>query len=288
MQNFNFNSLKEFDNLRAESFQHPWDRQAVTALQSIPGFEFLVKKLMEIGFEQFFRMTNLASNIHLTGKMLPEVQYLLEKACNILSVPKPDLYLQTSPLPNAYTYGDTNPFVVVTSGLLDLMEPEELLCVFAHEVGHIKCGHVLYKTMARHFKFLLELASQATLGFSSLISGGLQVAMFDWERKSELSADRAALIAVQSQSVVNRMYMKLAGATSKYASKLDEKEFFAQIRNYEDATDESFLNKAFISLVTIQMSHPFVIVRAKHLDNWITSGEFTKLTDIPKEEVHAF
>ena len=55
---------KRFSGLKAEYFQHKWDQQAVAALQAIPGFEFLIKKLMEIGFEQFFRITNLASNVH--------------------------------------------------------------------------------------------------------------------------------------------------------------------------------------------------------------------------------
>ena len=59
---------------------------------------------MEIGFEQFFRITNLASNIHVTGKMLPELQEMLRTACEILDVAIPDLYISTNPIPNAFTY----------------------------------------------------------------------------------------------------------------------------------------------------------------------------------------
>ena len=89
-----FSNKKIFTGLKAQHFQHPWDDKAVTALRAIPGFEFVVKKLMEIGFEQFFRMTNLASNVHVTGNMLPNLQAILKAACKILDVPEPDLYIE--------------------------------------------------------------------------------------------------------------------------------------------------------------------------------------------------
>ena len=276
---------KTFCGLKAEHFQHKWDKQAITALQSIPGFEYLVKKLMEIGFEQFFRMTNLASNVHVTGKMLPDLQEMLKEACSILDVAVPDLYVSTNPVPNAYTYGDTRPFIVLTSGLLETFDQEELQFIIGHELGHIKCGHVLYKTMARHFTLVLEIIANATFGFSRLIGTGLEMAIFDWERKSELSADRAGLIVTQNQHIANKTFMRLAAATPKLYHQMDEGEFLKQVKTYEEATDESFINQAYITLITAKMTHPFTILRAKKLDDWILSGEFTSVTNISKESV---
>ncbi len=283
----NFENNKRFSGLKAEHFQHKWDQQAITALQAIPGFEFLVKKLMEIGFEQFFRITNLASNVHVTGKMMPELQEMLRTACEILDVAIPDLYISTNPIPNAFTYGDTKPFIVLTSGLLESMDKEELFFILGHELGHIKCGHVLYKTMARHFALVLEIVASATLGFSRLIGTGLEVAIFDWERKSELSADRAGLIVTQSLQIANRAFMKMAAASPKHYSQMDETEFLKQVKTYEDAADASFINQAYIALITSKMSHPFTILRAKKLDDWVTKGEFTDVTGISIEEVQA-
>lgn len=277
--------FKTFPNLKAESFQHPWDRQAINALQAIPGFEYLVKKLMEIGFEQFFRITNLASNIHVKGKMLPRLRESLRYATRILDMAEPELYITTSPMPNAYTYGQTRPFIVLTSGLIEAMDEEEMFFVLAHELGHIKCGHVLYKTMARNFKIVLDIAASATFGMSGLLSAGLEMAMSDWERKSELSADRAGLICVQNQHTANIAFMKLAAASPKLYSEMDEGEFLRQIRSYEDAADESFINKTYTALVTARMSHPFLIMRAKQLDSWIQSGGFSDLTGIDQVEV---
>ncbi|HNS09905.1 MAG TPA: M48 family metallopeptidase [Candidatus Ozemobacteraceae bacterium] len=277
--------FKTFPNLKAESFQHPWDRQAIGALQAIPGFEFLVTKLMEIGFEQFFRITNLASNIHVKGKMLPRLRETLRYATRILDMPEPELYVTTHPIPNAFTYGQTRPFIVVTSGLIEAMDEEEVFFVLGHELGHIKCGHVLYRTMARNFKMVLDIAAGATFGISGLLSKGLEMAMFDWERKSELSADRAGLICVQNQHIANRAFMKMAAASPKLYSEMDEGEFLRQIRAYEDASDESFINKTYTAFITSTMSHPFLIMRAKQLDSWIENGEFSNLTGINPEDV---
>lgn len=281
--------LKTFPNLKPEDFQHPWDRQAISVLQAIPGFEYLIKKLMEHGFEQFFRITNLASNIHATGNMFPKLQESLKFAARIMNVDEPDLYVTTDPNPNAFTYGHTRPFIVVTSGLVESTNEEERFFVLAHELGHIKCGHVLYKTMARHFKVVLDIAASATFGLSGLISAGLEMALFDWQRKSELSADRAGLICIQNQHIVNKAFMKLAAGSPKLYNQMDEKEFIRQIRSYEDAADESFINKAYTALVTAHLSHPFLVMRAKHLDSWVQSGDFTNLTginqvDLQKEE----
>ena len=272
--------LKTFPNLKAEDFQHPWDRQAISALQAIPGFEYLIKKLMEYGFEQFFRITNLASNIQAKGNMFSRLQSTLRYAAKIMNMDEPELYVTTDPNPNAFTYGHTRPFIVVTSGLIEATNEEELFFVMAHELGHIKCGHVLYKTMARHFKFVLDIAASATFGLSGLISAGLEMALFDWQRKSELSADRAGLVCVQNQHVANKAFMKLAAGSPKLYAQMDEKEFIRQIRSYEDATDESFINKAYTAIVTANLSHPFLVMRAKHLDSWIQSGGYTNLTGI--------
>ena len=106
------------------------------------------------------------------------------------------------------------------------------------------------------------------------------MAIFDWERKSELSADRAGLICVQDRHIANRTFMKMACATPKFYDQMSEEEFTKQIKTYEEASDSSFLNQAYITFITAKMNHPFTIMRAKHLDNWIEKGEFTNVTGI--------
>ena len=271
--------LKTFPHLQARDFMHPWDIQATESLRRVPGFETLTRKVMEYGFERVFYLQNVADNVKVTPTMFPRLYKYLRWSCQILGVAEPEMYVNMDPQPNAYTYGHTRPFIVLTSGLVDLLDEEERFYVVGHEVGHIKCEHVLYTVVAENISVLIDLIGQATLGIGSLIGTGLALPLYDWYRKAELSADRAALLCVQDREVAIRTFMKMAGGASRLFAEMDQDEFIRQIRSYEEA-DESNLNKAYKFLITAFRTHPFPIMRAKYLDEWIRTGGFSSLSGI--------
>ncbi|MBK6917422.1 MAG: M48 family metallopeptidase [Deltaproteobacteria bacterium] len=271
--------LKTFPELDVATVMHPWDVQATRTLQKVPGLETLTKKVMEYGFERVFYLENVADNVRVGEHMFPRLHRLLLWACKILGVAEPELYVNTDPVPNAYTYGHTRPFVVLTSGLVDMLDDEELLFVIGHELGHVRFGHVLYTVLARNIVTILEIIGKATLGLGQLLGFGLALPLFDWYRKAELSADRAGMLCVQDADVPMRVLMKLAGGSTTMYEQMNQQEFLRQIRAYEDA-DESTLNKMYKVLLTAFRTHPFPIMRAKHIDEWVRSGEFTRLTGV--------
>jgi Zn-dependent protease with chaperone function len=61
---------------------------------------------------------------------------------------EPQLYVTQTPIANAGAVGFGNPFIVISSGTLELLEPDEQRFVLAHEVGHIMTGHTTYRTIA--------------------------------------------------------------------------------------------------------------------------------------------
>jgi len=258
---------------------HPWDVSATRALGKVPGLEMLTKKVMEYGFERVFYLENTADNVRVGEKMFPRLHRLLLWSCKILGVEEPEFYVSTDPVPNAYTYGHKRPFIVMTSGLVDMLDEHEQMFVIAHELGHIRFGHVLYTVLARNLSVILEIIGKATLGIGQIVGFGLALPLFDWYRKAELSADRAGLLCVQDKRVPIQVFMKLAGGSPRMYAEMDQDEFMKQIRAYEEA-DESTLNKAYKVLLTAFRTHPFPIMRAKHLDEWVSSGGFTKLTGI--------
>ncbi len=263
--------LRPLPGLSAADFQHPSDVVATDALKRIPGLEKVMSKILEYGLERLYYVDNLASNLRVTPLMFGRLHRSLTWACKILDVPEPEMYVTVDPVPNAFTFGHTKPFVTVTSGLIDMLSDEELFFVIGHEVGHIKAGHVLYGTIARNIAAVIELIGQATLGIGTILGQGLIYALLEWYRAAELTSDRAALLCVQDLDAAQGTFMKLAGGTTRLAAEMDRGEFLRQIRAYEDV-DRSALNKAYKVLLTASRTHPFAIQRAKELELWHEAG----------------
>lgn len=202
--------------LRAADFQHPLDVAALDAVKQARGLDFIIRKLNEYGWERWFRVTNTADNVRVTPRQCKRIHDLLREACAILALPEPELYLDQDPILNAYTFGTEQPFIVLQSGLVDFLSEDELLGVIAHELGHIKCGHVLYKMMANFLSIIIERIGEATFGLGSLVGTGLLLALYEWDRKAELSCDRAGLLVVQDLDTYLTLLLKLAGESGGF------------------------------------------------------------------------
>ena len=263
--------LRTYPGLQAADFQHPLDVTATDGLRSVPGLDLVVSKIMEYGFERLYYLDNMAGNVRVTKGMFGRLYRSLEWGCKILEIDEPELYIHVDPVPNAYTFGHTKPFIVLTSGLVDMLDDEERFFVLAHELGHIKADHVLYTMLAKNIAAIMALIGQLTLGIGTLLGQGLVIALYEWFRKAELTADRAGLLCVQDLDPCIRTFMKLAGGASRLYGEMDQNEFMRQIRAYED-TDRSTLNKAYKVLLTLYRTHPFPILRAKELDAWHGTG----------------
>lgn len=263
--------LRPLAGLSVEEFRHPNDARATDALKKIPGLDTVIAKVLEYGLERLYYVDNVASNLRVTPRMFGRLHRSLAWACKILDVPEPELYVTLDAAPNAFTYGHTKPFITLTAGLIDLLSDEELFFVIGHEVGHIKAGHVLYGTMARNISAVVTLLGQATFGLGALLGQGLVIALYEWYRCAELTADRAALLCVQDIAPARSTLMKLAGGSTRLAAEMDPDEFLRQVREYEDV-DRSTLDKAYKVLLTLWRTHPFAMQRAKELEVWFPAG----------------
>lgn len=269
---------RRFPGLDASALQHPYDRAALSALQKVPGLDVVVRKFIELLPERVAYIQNVAQTVRATPRQCSRLYSQLQEACAILDVREPELYVAQYPVPNAYTSGHDHPYIVVTTGLLDLMSEDEVMAVLAHELGHIKSGHVLYKTMARGITFLLTIIGDMTLGIGRIIGRSLEAALLEWDRKSEFSADRAALLVVQDPQVMLSLMMKLAGGTLFQRDEMDAKEFLNQANLYEEV-DSNLLDRMYKFLMVSSVSHPLTIVRAREIVNWADSREYNDILD---------
>lgn len=269
---------RRFPGLDPAVLQHPYDRAALNALQKVPGMDVIVRKFIELFPERVAYIQNVAQTVRVTKTQCPELYTQLQEACAILDMREPELYVAHNPLPNAWTSGHDHPYIVVTSGLLDLMSEDEILAVIGHELGHIKAGHVLYRTMALCITLLLTIVGDMTLGIGRLVGRSLEAALLEWYRKSEFTADRSGLLVTQDPQVMLSLMMKFAGGTLFQRNQMNAQEFLKQADLYEEV-DANILDRVYKTLLVMPVSHPLTIVRAREIINWSETREYKDVLD---------
>lgn len=255
--------------LSSKDFIHPVDAAALSKLEKIPGFPALVKKVMELGYEQYLYGINTASYIKLSDKQLPNIHNKLVNLSIKFGIKTPDLFLQMNPTPNAFTYGDTRTMIVVTSGLIEGFTDEEINGVLAHECGHIICHHVLYNTLVQSF---ID-GTLKTGWIGSLVSLPLQMALLYWSRMSELSCDRVAAIATSPEAALS-MLARLAGGPYSITKDINFEAWAEQANEYDLFANDGIANKTMQTWATMFNDHPFTAVRVRELLKWCASKEY--------------
>jgi Zn-dependent protease with chaperone function len=220
------------------------------------------------------------SFLRVTPDSFSDLHELLLQACSTLDLPNvPELYVGGTGL-NAFTACVERPLIMLYAGAVDALTTEELLFVIAHEIGHIKSGHVLYYQIAEFIPIIGQIIGTATLGFGEWLSAPLQLALLHWQRMSEFTADRAGLLACQDADVTIRTMMKLAGLPQKYFKDVNTQDFIEQAREFQSMEGEK-LNMIAKWLSTMGATHPWTVLRAQHLLQWVESGEYEKVLQAP-------
>ena len=259
-------------DIRQQCFIHPFDEAARRKLEAIPGFSIAVKSFLKVGYERMLHGINMASKIRLSSTQLPDIYSLLPPICAKLGISEPELYLEMNPAPNAYTYGDSIISITLTSGLLEYMDKEELIAVIAHECGHIACRHVLYHTMAS----ILLGGGSSLIQFLSI---PMQLGLNFWVRRSELSADRAAVIVCGSQTPVINTMMRLAGGPKKITNNINIEEYASQADYYEKMMADSKWDSILQKYGVLYNTHPYAAVRVSEIIKWCKSDEYRAILE---------
>jgi Zn-dependent protease with chaperone function len=267
--------------ISSRAYEHPADRSALVALRKLTGFDVLLRRLASLFSDRSLRLMFLASSVRASTEQFPHLYELLLDGSAILDLPEvPELFITQDPVPNAMTLGSDKPFIVITTGLVELMDGEEMRWVIGHELGHALSGHAVYRTMLFHLTRLAARMAWFAIGYIGLrvIIAGLE----EWYRKSELSCDRAGVLAGQDPGAGRRALMKLAGGARM--SELSHDAFQQQAREYDAVPD---VREGLIKLLQLQgNTHPFAVTRFAELDRWISDGEYAPILagDYPRRE----
>ncbi|GAA0226746.1 M48 family metallopeptidase [Actinomadura nitritigenes] len=270
-----------FPGISSRAYEHPADRSALVALRSLSGFDVVLRKLSGLVNERSLRLMFLGGTVRVGDDQFHHLNDMVRDACYILDMPEvPEVFVRQDPTPNAMALGSDHPFIVVNTGLLDLLDDEELRFVIGHEVGHILSGHAVYQTM---MQILLQLGSRlAWLPLGNIGIAAIIIGLREWFRKAELSSDRAGLLAGQDLDAAKRVNMKLAGGTRLH--EMSSEAFLQQAREYDAAGDVRDGLLKFLNL--LGQSHPFAVIRFAEIDRWARSGEYERILagDYPRRD----
>ena len=257
--------------ISSRAYEHPADRSALVALRKLSGFDTLLRRLAGLFNDRSLRLMFLASSVRASEQQFPQLYQSLLDGCYILDLPTvPELFISQDPMVNAMALGADKPFVVITTGMVDLMDAEEIRFVIGHELGHVLSGHAVYRTMLYH---LLNLVTRIAWLPVVLPARGVIWALEEWYRKSELSCDRAGLLAGQDIDAARRALMKTAGGSRLVEFNSDA--FHQQAREYDAVPD---VRDGLLKLLQLQgTTHPFAVIRFAELDRWADSGDYRNI-----------
>lgn len=269
----------QLTGLSARAFQNPVDFTLTEKLLSrLTGLGVVTGKLIDTYIR--WQTVNIKSGgICVNQHSQPALYQIVRNVCAVLCMPVPEVYIYDDIGGiNAYTTGVDKPIIVLTRMAVSMLDEHELAYIIGHECGHILCNHVKYHTLARMLAFNLipggELLQAVTLA----------PLMNAWYRRSELSADRAGLLACQNMEAVKRAMLKMMGTPFSEYQRMRTSALVSQAIDFQNLMEEEALDRTFNMLQTMSLSHPRTVFRCVELLNWIKSGEYHMLINATAAE----
>lgn len=194
----------------------------------------------------------LGTMARISPRQFPELYDLAAKSAERLSHPQVPVYVKRQSEMNIYTIGLwQQPIIVLTSSLVDQMEPDNLRFFIGREIGHIAAGHIWLRTLLKPLGADVPVVGRL---LNSVIFG-------DWINRTEFTADRAGFIACRSLTTAVSTMLKF-GVGVRLFEKLDIKEFLDQVNEVSDVrghlteilAEQPYLTQRIRSLVRFSLS----------------------------------
>src|SRR5271166_2189920 len=122
-------------DISSRAYEHPADRSALVALRKLTGFDVILKNLAGLFNDRSLRLMFLASSVRASEQQFPQLYQMMLDGAYILDLPQvPELFISQDPTVNAMAIGTSKPFIVISTGMVDLMDAEEIRHVIGHEL----------------------------------------------------------------------------------------------------------------------------------------------------------
>jgi Zn-dependent protease with chaperone function len=180
-----------------------------------------------------------------------------------LAMPRIEIFVTQDPVINAYAFGFARPYtIVLQSGSIRYMTRDELKAIVVHEMGHIKYGHTHAAVYLTPFLVIpiINVVGSWIAGF--------------WQRRTELTSDRLALMYMEDSELVKAALIKVHVGPD-VAKAMNE-----TARQWLQYTAERPMNR----LAQTFSSHPFLVRRLSHIDKWKSVIEPVKPIEPPAQQ----
>ena len=262
--------------LSPPQYEHGFERKALAGLEKVPALGTAVNLFNKHGLDHLLKVEVTGSNLRVTANNVPEAMTALREVCKVLAMAEePELYLEPGDQISALTSGVHSPVICLTTGALEALTRDELFFVLGREVGHIRSNHLLYQQMARVLPKFGDVIGEVTLNIGKLISRGLVAALRHWCRMSELTADRAGLLACQDGGAAETAFVKMAGLPRAHYPRMGAavEGFRRQAVEFE-SVDEDWGGKIARGIALSDKEHPWTVVRAAQLQSWVQTKDY--------------
>ena len=259
-------------HLDCAAFQWAQDGAAMQKLRSIGPLNTAARAVSDKVGRRWVESTFNA--VRVSERQLPFVYDQAVLAARILNVATmPDVYVSGDHMWDAATYGsDQNAFIVMGTALVTSFQGPELLFLLAREMGHCRAGHALWKTVIRFLigeqgprKGLMAGGVLAALNPAHLVEGALELPLMAWARQSEITADRAGLLAVRDDALVRKVLLSWSLKSAVLYKQININEWLQQ---QEDSEDQFTRLSEMASSTT-----PYITRRLKIISQFAASAE---------------
>jgi len=184
----------------------------------------------------------LGSSLLLTKNANIDIHAYFEQALAVFPHLNVRCHLVQSPVLNAFALGFSPPYTIVAhSAIRDALSPDEMRFILGHEIGHVFLGHTQVLSLIAPFGNTLP---------------GLNLLFGFWQRKAELSADRAGLLACESiEAAISALAKVTCGPTAINRQTVES--LLAQAKSVDESIPDKFSE--------LFGTHPFLTNRIKKL-----------------------
>lgn len=277
---------KKLGGLESGAFEHIGDRMFLTKFHAIPGTKSILGHYLDTVHKRPLEISLIAGSFRVTPSSLPWLSDCYLQACETLDVRKPpELFVAHGGL-NASTTGAEEPIIIVNTGMLNLLDRQELTYVLGHELGHVMAGHVKYHMLANWVVGAAAAISTATLGLGGLIlTPTIVAALYAWLRRAEYTADRAGLLACQDREVALRANLKCIGYPPRFYDRIRTRPVLEQVAYYQERLAGSSFDRLLDLNDVWGQGHPRGMMRVSELLDWCDEGGYAEILEANPQQL---